>query len=261
MGFVCELPNMSGRNERIYHQNGIVAPLWRRSLLITIAACGWLAGYAACASAEGFFDLYGGLSFSEKTSAVAQDFFPSTSPQRPSANLTKQLDFGTTGTFGVRGGYWIAPLPWVGMAVDLSFFQRKAEGARIDLVPLSFLVMLRYPILTSDEFPKGRLQPYVGIGPSFFYSHASMDFDSPLGHVTHGNLFSDIGLDVRAGASWQASSHIAVFVEYRFTHVNLDYKEEQCLGLSCLGSNPVTVTEHTIETTLDTHHILMGIRF
>lgn len=245
-----------------HRQGAVITRAWGRSLLILIFACGWHAVYTTCASAEGFFDLYGGLSLSEKTNAAAQDFFPFTTPQPPSVNVTKQLDFDASGTFGVRGGYWVNPIPWVGGAVDLSFFQRKTEGARIDLVPLSFLLMLRYPVLMSDEYPKGRLQPYIGVGPSLFYSHASMDFDPPLGHVTHGNFFSDVGLDVRAGASWRASPHIALFVEYRFTHVTLDYKEEVCLGLiGCLADNPVKVTEHTIEGTLDTHHVLMGIRF
>lgn len=121
--------------------------------------------------------------------------------------------------------------------------------------------MLRYPLVTNEEFPKGKLQPYVGIGPSFFYSHSTMDFGPPLSQATHGNFFSDIGLDMRAGTSWQFHRAVAAFFEYRFTHVKLSYKEERCIGLSCVGDDPVRVTEHTIGTTLNTHHVLMGIRF
>jgi len=57
-----------------HRQGAVITQAWGRSLLITILAYGWHAVYTTCASAEGFFDLYGGLSLSEKTNAVAQDF-------------------------------------------------------------------------------------------------------------------------------------------------------------------------------------------
>lgn len=229
--------------------------------VFALAAFTTLLGIPTLVLAEPFFDLYGGWALSQKTDATREDFFPFTVPLPPSVKTTKQFQYDTSGTFGVRGGYWLESLPWLGGAMDLSFFQRKAEGAHIDLVPLSLLLMLRYPLITNNEFPKGKLQPYIGIGPSFFYSHSTMDFGPPLGQATHGNFFTDVGLDVRAGTSWQFHRAVAVFFEYRFTHVKLGYKEEHCIGLSCLGNDPVTVTEHTIGTTINTHHFLMGIRF
>lgn len=230
--------------------------------MIIVAACGWMAGNPTRAGAEAFFDLYGGVSLREESNASAQKFFPFTSPQPSPVSLTKRFDFGTSGTFGLRGGYWIERFPWLGGAVDLSFFQRRAEGADIDLVPLSLLLMLRYPLLTSEALSKGKLQPYIGIGPSFFYSHGSMDFSSPLGHVTHGNFFTDVGLDLRAGTSWKFSPNVALFVEYRFTHVNLDYTKEDCTPKFIFCSDDAaTVVEHAIKIKLETHHLLMGIRF
>jgi len=206
-------------------------------------------------AAEGFLDFYGGWALAGKTDAVHQRLVP----PPPPGTVTKHLNFDASGTFGVRGGYWFEPFPWLGFAVDLSFFQRKAEAAHIDLVPLSLLLMLRYPLLTSEQFPKGQLQPYVGIGPSVFSSHTSIDFGPPFGGVNHGNVFGDGGVDVRAGLTWQAHKSFGLFWEYRFTHVNLDYQLETCPGLfTCTGP---TTTHSTTDLNLDTHHFLVGIRF
>jgi len=108
--------------------------------------------------AEGFFDLYGGVPFAQ-SAQVDHQFFgdPAVSPRPAPISVTKDLDFSTSWTAGGRVGYWFNALPWLGLAADLSYFERKGSGAKIDLVPLSFLVMLRYPMLTSDSFPKGRL--------------------------------------------------------------------------------------------------------
>jgi len=223
------------------------------------------------ASAEGFADLYGGFALGHSADAAHQNFGdPSSFPPVPLGSTTKQVSFDGSGTVGVRGGYWLEPLPWLGLAADLSYFQRKAPSADIDLVPLSFLVMLRYPMLTSEQFPKGRLQPYVGIGPGLFYSHTSIEFGPPFGSVNHGSFFDDVGFDGRAGAAWQLHNRFAMFLEYRFTHVNLGYEKKACvprslaeaLALVCVfAENPPEVTVSTTETTLNTHHILMGIRF
>lgn len=223
------------------------------------------------ASAEGFVDLYGGLALGHSADAAHQNFGdPSSFPPVPLGSTTKKLSFDSSGTIGVRGGYWFEGLPGLGLAADLSYFQRKAPGADIDLVPLSLLVMLRYPMLTSEQFPKGQLQPYVGIGPGLFYSHTSVDFGPPFGSVNHGSFFGDVGFDGRAGVAWELHKRFAIFLEYRFAHVNLDYEKKACvprslaeaLALVCVfAKNPPEVTISTTETSLNTHHILMGIRF
>ncbi len=219
--------------------------------------------------AEGFFDLYGGVALSGSADVDHQNFGdPLVFPRVPLGSTTKSLSFDTSGTIGVRGGYWFERWPWVGLAADLSYFSRKAAGADIDLVPLSGLVMLRYPMLISEQFPKGRLQPYMGIGPGLFFSHASIDFDPPFGSVNHGDIH--VGFDGRAGLAWQLYKRLSVFLEYRFTRVSLDYEKTACvprsfaeaLALVCaFAEDPPEVTISTTETTLTTHHILFGFRF
>ena len=150
--------------------------------------------------AEGFFDLYGGVPFGQ-SAQVDHQFFgdPAVFPRPAPISATKNLDFSTSWTVGGRAGYWFEALPLLGLAADVSYFERNGSGAEINLVPLSFLVMLRYPLLTSDSFPKGRLQPYVGFGPSLFYSNTSIHFDPPLQNVNDFSIFTGVGFDARAG--------------------------------------------------------------
>lgn len=230
-------------------------------LLLTISVCGLLSIAPSLVSAEGFVDFYGGFALGHNTDARFAQVSPTT------ATVTKRLGFKASNTFGIRGGVWFGDaLPWLGLAADLSFFQRKADAADIDLVPLSFLLMLRYPLFTSEQVPKGQLQPYVGIGPSFFYSHTSIDFGPSFGSVNHGSFFGDIGLDARAGLSWQIHKSFGLFWEYRFTYVALDYDQKVCpaqagFGLGAFSCQGPTRTVQTTELTLNTHHLLVGIRF
>jgi Outer membrane protein beta-barrel domain len=218
-------------------------------LILTVSA---LALMPHLASAEVYLDLYGGVALSGKTDAGHER-----STAVPLDGTAKTLRFDSSGTVGVRGGVWLDPYPWFGVAADLSFFQRKADAAHIDLVPLSTLVMLRYPLSKSDQFPKGRLHPYIGAGPSVVYSHASINFGPPFGTIHHGSFFGH-GVDVRGGLHWQVHKYFGLFTEYRFTQVTVTYDEQICPSVSvCIGPTADSRTEFT----LNTHHVLMGIRF
>lgn len=222
--------------------------------------------------AESFFDLYGGGVFGQSTQ-IDHQFFgdPTVFPRPAPMSVTKHSGFSASWTVGGRVGYWFEPLPWLGAAMDISYFEQKGSDTEIDLIPMSFLVMLRYPMMTSESFPKGRLQPYIGVGPSVYYSHTSINFDPPLQNVNHGSLFGDVGLDLRIGTLWRISTTLGMFTEYRFTHVTLDYERTACvprslaeaLSLVCVfaNDNRPEVTVSTTQTTLDSHHILVGVRF
>jgi hypothetical protein len=54
----------------------------------------------------------------------------------------------------VRGGYWIDPVPWLGVAGNLSTFEADAADVRFRIVPFSVLVMFRLPLLATDEIPE-----------------------------------------------------------------------------------------------------------
>jgi hypothetical protein len=205
-----------------------------------------VAAWAPPAAAEWFADFYLGMA-STRTSDVETTF--------PSGITTSQeVDWSTNVTLGARAGHWLERpdwLPWlpapldVGAALDVSLF---APAGNATVVPIAALLMVRMPLLRDDEFPEGRLQPYGAAGPALFLSTV----DGLIGNQRDVSDTSvDVGVDIRAGAAFRVTPLIALFAEYRFTHVQPEFSRES-------GTGTVTST-----TTFDTHHVLtgLGLRF
>jgi outer membrane protein OmpA-like peptidoglycan-associated protein len=150
-----------------------------------------------------------------------------------------RVHFADSVTAGARIGYWFEGEPMVGVAGTVSYFQPGASGstAKTEVVPLSLLAMGRWPLLVSKEFPKGQLQPYLGVGPGFFITHASTPGFS--------DTSKEAGLDFRTGAQWLFTPRVGSFVEYRLTHVGTTFRDQG-------------VRE---ETSLTTHHFLIGMAY
>jgi hypothetical protein len=153
--------------------------------------------------------------------------------------------FDPSATFGMRGGYWFDSVSGVGVAGDVSFFEAEANHVRFRIVPVSLLVMLRVPLLVTDEIPGGRLQPYIGIGPSFLYRDSTGDF-RPENPKKVAVRSVEAGFDAHLGLLWQFHRHFGVFAEYRFTHLPMDGSHKQSTQLNA---------------TLETHHLLTGVSF
>jgi opacity protein-like surface antigen len=141
----------------------------------------------------------------------------------------------------------------VGLSLDLSYFGAEDKNVDIDVVPLSLLLMLRYPLFKSEKFQNGRMQPYAAVGPGLFYSNATADFRPNLPDKISGDS-SEIGLDIRAGLSWQLHRHWAIFGEYRHTDFKIGVTNSDILfGL--------TGSQETLKTKLKTNHFLIGISY
>ena len=141
---------------------------------------------AAPASAEVFLDPYIGGAFTEKNDVDI-------SPPFGSRVTVRDITFDASFATGVRVGYWLpfelGPLNF-GFGLDVSYFspdisaQSRANPrtgfcvsgnfADLDLFvwTIGFDAMLRYPLMKSADFPKGRLQPYFTVGPAIFVTHA-----------------------------------------------------------------------------------------
>jgi hypothetical protein len=87
--------------------------------------------------------------------------------------------------------------------------------ARLEVVPMTPLVLLRLPLLGSPEFPKGRLQPYVGAGPGFFLSSVKVDAPGLPEESTDWQV--ELGVDARAGIVVMITPGFGTFVEGRYT--------------------------------------------
>jgi opacity protein-like surface antigen len=131
---------------------------------------------------------------------------------------------------------------------------RKDSNAQFDVIPFSFLAMLRVPLFTSETYPRGRMRPYGAMGPSFILTQASAGFD-PTAPSVGKEWSKTVGLDVRAGLDWMFTPHLAVFTEYRFVFTHIKAESCNTSGSFCLGSND------TITSTLQTHMVSVGLAY
>jgi opacity protein-like surface antigen len=207
------------------------------------------------ASAGMFVDLYGGAALPEQQLATHNQIQPAEGAQ------LRSLDFWTGHELGARAGYWFKTYPWFGVAADVSYFKRQAAGANITVGPLSALLLFRWAMLVSDEFPNGRLYPYVGGGPSLVIGKSSIDVN-PLAKTQDTNI-TDLGADARAGFVWKFHKYFGLFTEYRFTYVSYATADLVCPSLpqDCGLAQSRRITLRKTETELMTHHVLVGVRF
>ena len=85
-------------------------------------------------------------------------------------------------------GYWFEDIPWLGIASEAPLLQPDEQNQETSIDtdtnfdPLSGFLLLR--------FPKGQLQPFVGIGPTLFVSDLRSDTADSLRHIFMGISYS-----------------------------------------------------------------------
>jgi opacity protein-like surface antigen len=215
---------------------------------------------AAPARAELAFDIFGGVSWTNSTD-VAVDGIDNTNV---SVNgVFKDVDLDAGFTVGLRLGYWFEFAPFLGLGLDGFYFSLPVPAQTVpstvnvtgkifdhpisttssgrvrlpsfDLPSAGFSpqLMLRWPLLTSNELPKGRLQPYVGVGPAW-----AVTIDTDKAALILGGL-------VRGGLSFQLFSHLSLFAEYRYSFFpNFELRDKSGLHF---------------KTDLDTNNVVGGI--
>jgi hypothetical protein len=147
--------------------------------LVVFATVAMLTTAATPAAAEWYADLYGGGSFTKNTNDT----------QDSSLGVTfTALNVKVDPSFAVGGrvGYWFDGLDWLGMGIDMFYFRPKAPDQSVTVSVSGFgnvrgsdhfslpvfgigfdVVRLRLPLLRSEEFPHGQLQPYLTAGPAY----------------------------------------------------------------------------------------------
>ena len=215
------------------------------------------------ARAEAFFDLRFGATVTHDTDATLK-IGPAAGI--PEISASGPLELKASPTLGFGGGYWLGSVPWLGFAVDLSLFtpNEDASGDNLKLIvfPISGLLMLRFPLLKSTTYPRGRLQPYAGVGPGAFVTNAKIKLKKSGAPKNFADTTVAAGLDVRAGINFHVLSAdsdpfkdgqvgaMAVFLEYRFTHFDPPEFKEKIVGV------PFKLELDQ----LNTHHIALGLR-
>lgn len=215
---------------------------------------------AAPARAELAIDIFGGVSWTKSTD-VAVDGIDNTKVSVKGVFSGVELDPGFT--VGLRLGYWFEFAPFLGLGLDGFYFslpvpaqtvpttvnvtgkifdkpisstnsgQVRLPSFELPSAGFSPQLMLRWPLLTSDDLPKGRLQPYVGVGPAW-----AVTIDTDKAALILGGL-------VRGGVSFQLFRHLALFAEYRYSFFpNFELKDKSGLHFT---------------TDLNTHNVVGGL--
>jgi hypothetical protein len=209
-----------------------------KRILITLLFC-LLTIFPQVANAEWFTDLYIGGSWTDDGDIKQKS---------PGPSVSMKEDFDKSFTAGYRVGHWFNKFPYLGLAIDGSYFSADPD---IDLdflddtdlwfIPISPLVMGRIPILRDPDFPMGKFQLYGGAGPGFFYSEAEAD--------DFNDESFDIGLDTRLGFAWMVDKILAVQLEFRYTSVEPEYSDH------ILGE------KFKYEVEVETYHALIGLSY
>jgi hypothetical protein len=207
------------------------------------------------AFSETFFDIYfGNARIADDTiSATFQRVNILVPGQRFEAS--RRVSFDSADVYGLRLGHWFESYSWVGAAADLSYFEADGEGVDIDVVPLSLLLMFRYPLVASQAFPRGRLQPYAAFGPAFVGADFKLDFPEFSERVSSGGR--GVGADFRAGLAWHLSRRLALFGEYRHLRADLKTRNNWQGFFALFGSVDLVEARADIRTS----QVLGGLSF
>jgi opacity protein-like surface antigen len=216
-------------------------------------------------SAEWNADIYGGGAFTNNFSVSQASSLGVT--------ITGDVKVDSSFTVGGRVGYWFERVPWLGMGLDVFYFEPNiptqditatATGfggsitgpaewreTSVSVVGIGFDVLrARMSLLKSKEFPRGRLQPYMTAGPALFLTKLK-DTDA-FAPPNQSQSDTSVGVKVGAGVAFQITKALALFAEYRFTHFTAD---------ATFQDSTPPPSQETVKATFDTNHVIAGISF
>jgi opacity protein-like surface antigen len=215
------------------------------------------------ASAEWFADLFAGLSLTRDHDLKLND-------QGIGQGTYESVEFDRSLAWGGRFGRYFDSVPFVGLAVDFFRFYPDIGGQSVQLrgcffpggcgtgrggtgsldvqtTSVSVDLMLRLPLWKSADAPQGRVQPYVAVGPPFFITTITPRNTRNFRNHDDDTDYS-FGFKAAAGVAVQVYSNLALFGEYRFTHVSSEVE-----------LHDANLNRTTLRTELDTHSALLGI--
>ena len=196
-------------------------------------------------AAEWFADLYAGAGFPDADDHTnrARDFDLDV--------VVSDIAYKNSTVIGGRAGYWFDSLGFLGVGVDASHVFGPDIGAQtasfeacvpagcltgpqavrrasLNVTSVGLDLLLRWPLLTSGAFPRGRLQPYVAVGPAVFIAH--FRDTSNFSPSNQSDTDTVVGPKAAGGLAWHVTRHLAVFAEYRFTRFEAEWEFQSNFG-------------------------------
>jgi len=225
----------------------------KRILALLVAVLSGLA--ATDARAEWFADLYAGAAYTVR-SDVTLIVRP---PGLDFDHTFQDVKWDPSPVFGARLGYWFDALPWYGVGFDVFRFNadipmQTVDSTIVGIGPTPATLQKIDVAATAVGFDVVRLryrgerwEPYATAGPALFRVRAR--------NVDNGELTTDPATDhawgykLGAGLEWKIARDVAVFGEYRFTHVAAEPTLQ----------GTITGTSVPARFDLDTHHVVAGV--
>jgi opacity protein-like surface antigen len=151
----------------------------------------------------------------------------------------KEVELNTSVVFGGKVGFFFEPAVLGGnFGLELEAYHFRPD---IDTQTVSFSVpgfegettfratdlhitaialngLYRLALAASADFPRGRLQPYLGVGLAAFIARLETRTTLLDANTDFGDTDVKPGAQVMAGAKFFITPHVALFGEYKFVH-------------------------------------------
>ena len=139
--------------------------------------------------------------------------------------VNNEFESSDSALIGGRVGIWMADKrPSIGFAGDVSIFQIDAgpNNTTIKVAPFSALLLYRYPLQVSKDFPSGRFQPHAGVGAAILYGDISTRILRADGATIQKSVQSaGYGGSLHVGCVWQQTPKTGIFFEYRYLYATM----------------------------------------
>ena len=241
-------------------------------LIIALSLLAWSIFDQRSAFSEQFVRVFAGPAWTQSTD-VKHDYGPDFG-----FTILKAIDFRTGPAVGWGLGHWFQSFPYFGLGVDVHLFKFNSDKQSItfcDTTPgfptscdrdeevsqhyrataIAFPLMGRLPLSVSKEYPNGRTQPYVLVGPTIFVA----TYTDPGGHFSprhQKDTDTSVGVTAGAGLTFMVTPSIDLFTEYRFTHFSPQFRVTDDFGI---GFDPPAPAKVKLDA--NTHRLLFGISY
>jgi opacity protein-like surface antigen len=98
--------------------------------------------------------------------------------------------------------------------------QMRLQSADIEVTAVTANLLYRFRLLSEARYPRGRLQPYIGVGGGAFIARIKTRTTPLDGNLDISDTDVRPGVQALGGARWFLTRNIALFAEYKFIHTD-----------------------------------------